>query len=129
MGRLKIFFDGGCRPNPGWIEAAVVARGETWFFDDLGHGTSGDAEWLALHMALGIAHSLGVRDFELVGDSANVIGQANGTLRCRSDAALAHRTRFMESAETAPPARIRWTPRTQNLAGIALARRRDGLLG
>jgi ribonuclease HI len=127
VGRLKIFFDGGCRPNPGRIEAAVVARGETWFFDDLGHGTSGDAEWIALNLALDVARSLGEQEFELFGDSANVIGQANGTIQCRTETALAHRARFLGSAETAPPARIRWTPRTQNLAGIALARRRDGL--
>jgi hypothetical protein len=42
--RLKVYFDGGCRPNPGVIEVAVVARGATYFFDDLGCGTSSDAE-------------------------------------------------------------------------------------
>jgi ribonuclease HI len=46
--RLKIFFDGGCRPNPGRIEVALVARGMTYFDDDLGCGSSSDAEWIAL---------------------------------------------------------------------------------
>jgi ribonuclease HI len=124
--RLKIFFDGGCRPNPGPIEAAVVARGVTYFFDDLGSGTSSDAEWRALLAALRLAQSLGARDFELLGDCANVIAQANGEAKCRGEAAQAHRATFLEQAASGPPRRIRWIARTQNLAGIALARRRLG---
>ena len=125
--RLKIFFDGGCRPNPGCIEAAVVARGETLFFDDLGSGTSSDAEWLALRAALRVAQALGESDFELIGDCANVLAQANGAARCRGLAAEEHLARFREAAALGPPGRIRWIARTQNLAGIALARRRLGL--
>jgi ribonuclease HI len=122
--RLKIFFDGGCRPNPGRIEVAVMARGVCHHFDELGSGTSSDAEWLALGLALRLGQSLGERDFELIGDCANVIAQANGSARCRSRAAAGHRARFLESAASNPPKRVRWIPRTQNLAGIALARRR-----
>ena len=124
--RLKIFFDGGCRPNPGRIEAAVVVRGVAYFFDDLGSGTSEDAEWLALRLALETAQSLGYVDFDLVGDCANVIAQARGLSRCRGAAAADHLVRFQESAASKPPRRIRWIPRTQNLAGIALARRLAG---
>lgn len=122
--RLKVYFDGGCRPNPGRIEVAVVARGVTCFFDDLGVGTSDDAEWLALRAALRLAHSLGGREFDLIGDNAHVIAQANGTSRCRTPQALAHYAAFQDCAAPAPPRRIRWTPRSQNLAGIALAGRR-----
>ena len=126
--RLKIFFDGGCRPNPGPIEAAVVARGVSHFFDDLGSGTSHDAEWLALLTALRLGQSLGEPEFDLIGDCANVIAQANGLARCRTGAAAEHYARFRETAAAAPPRRIRWIPRTQNLAGIALARRRSGAI-
>jgi ribonuclease HI len=122
--RLKVFFDGGCRPNPGRIEVAVVARGVTSFFDDLGEGTSNDAEWLALRTALRVALSLGEGPFELIGDCANVIDQANGVSKCRSASALEYQARFAEEAAAAPPSRIWWIARTQNLAGIALARRR-----
>jgi ribonuclease HI len=122
--RLKVYFDGGCRPNPGRIEAAVVARGAVTFFDDLGTGTSGDAEWLALLAALRLAQSLGESESDLIGDCANVIAQANGASKCRNPAALAHFTRFRDQATGAPPRRIVWTPRAQNLAGIALSRRR-----
>jgi ribonuclease HI len=77
--RTKIFFDGGCRPNPGRIEAAVVVRGAAHLFDDLGHGTNSDAEWLALLQALELSLSLGLSDVELVGDAIEVIRQANPT--------------------------------------------------
>jgi ribonuclease HI len=124
-GRLKVFFDGGCRPNPGRIEVAVVARGVSHFFDDLGVGTSNDAEWLALRAALRVAHGLGEGPFELIGDCANVIDQANGAAKCRSVGAREHQARFAQEAAAAPPSRVRWIARTQNLAGIALAWRRQ----
>jgi ribonuclease HI len=122
--RLKIFFDGGCQPNPGRLEVAVVARGVSYYFDDLGSGTSNDAEWLALRLALRLGQSLGERDFDLIGDCVGVIAQANGLSRCRTQASVEHRARFRELAAPSPPRRVRWIARTQNLAGIALARRR-----
>jgi ribonuclease HI len=123
---LKIFFDGGCRPNPGAIEVAVVVRGVVRFFDDLGVGSSEGAEWLALRMALRVAQSMEEAEFDLVGDCAGVIAQASGLARRRSGAAAAHEARFRESAAAGGPRRIRWIARTQNLAGIALERRRAG---
>jgi ribonuclease HI len=122
---LKIFFDGGCQPNPGRIEVAVVARGVPYFFDELGSGTSSDAEWLALLQALRLAQSLSEPDFDLIGDSAHVIAQANGLSSCRSQSSRDHHAEFREIAASAPPQRIRWAPRAQNLAGIALERRRN----
>lgn len=121
----KIFFDGGCQPNPGKIEVAVVFRGKSRFFDDLGCGTSSDAEWLALRLALTVAHTLELPRFELLGDSANVIAQVTGRARCRSEAAAVHLSNYLELARAKSPDRIRWLPRNQNLAGIALARRRS----
>ena len=124
MRRLKIFFDGGCQPNPGRIEAAVVAGGIATFFDDLGYGSSEDAEWLALIEALRLGQSLESGSFDLIGDSLHVVAVANGGARCRTPASAAHLARFLAGAAVAPPARIRWIQRSQNLAGIALARRR-----
>ncbi len=123
--RLKIFFDGGCRPNPGRVEVAVVARGVVTFFDDLGSGTSSDAEWLALRMALEVAHGLNEPCFDLIGDSASVIAQASGASPCRGRSALDHLASYEKIAAAGRPRRIIWTPRNQNLAGIALARRRS----
>jgi ribonuclease HI len=119
-GRLKVFFDGGCRPNPGRMELAVVAAGRTTIVPDAGHGNSADAEWLALIEALTVARSLGVDDFVLLGDSADVVAKANGAARRRGDA-LRHLDRFRSLADG--PIRVRHVGRAQNLAGIALARR------
>ncbi|WP_300975320.1 reverse transcriptase-like protein [Sphingomonas sp. LHG3406-1] len=123
---LKSFFDGGCRPNPGPIEVAVVARGEVHFFNHLGEGGSGEAEWLALCLALETAHQLGIRRFDLLGDSRSTIEQANGIVPCRGVAAQACRERFQAASAILAPRRIRWIPRHQNLAGIALQQRHDG---
>lgn len=121
--RLKIFFDGGCRPNPGRIEVAAVARGVAHIRDDLGQGSNTEAEWLALIHALELALVLGERDFELIGDATSVIDQANGLAKCRSEALRAHLERFSALAQLCPPAQIRWIGRAQNLAGIVLASR------
>ncbi len=123
--RTKVFFDGGCRPNPGSIEVAAVVREQVFIRDDLGHGTNSDAEWLALLHALEIAHGLGLAQIELVGDSVPVIGQANGLVRPRSASDKAHYARFVTLLASQPPARIRWIKRAQNLAGIALAARHE----
>jgi ribonuclease HI len=121
--RLRIFFDGGCRPNPGRIEVAAVARGIAHVRDDLGVGTNTEAEWLALIHALEVAQALGERDFELVGDATTVIDQANGLAKCRSEALQTHLEQFRKLALRGFPARIRRIGRAQNLAGIILAAR------
>ena len=120
----KIFFDGGCRPNPGAIETAVVARGVAYFGDPHGQGSNSDAEWLAAIDALGVARSLGLTDVRLLGDSALIVGQANGTRKCRTPALAAYRARFAELAAEFGSVRVRQIGRAQNLAGIALERRR-----
>lgn len=122
-GPLKLFFDGGARPNPGAMEIAVVAGGKTTIRRDVGHGTRADAEWLALIEALKLAQSLATTDIILLGDAIDVIGQANGTLKARG-ANLRHLEAFRALAAASPP-RIRHIKRTQNLAGIALARLHD----
>ncbi|KQS03829.1 ribonuclease HI [Sphingomonas sp. Leaf357] len=120
--RTKIFFDGGCRPNPGAMEIAVVIAGQAHVVPDLGFGTSMDAEWLALIHAVRLAQHHGLTDFVLLGDAAAVIGQANGTVKCRG-VGRTHMPAFRALAETPP--RVRYIKRTQNLAGIALDRLHD----
>jgi len=116
-GRIKVFFDGGARPNPGRIEAAVMLRGVAHVFDDLGHGTNRDAEWLALIKALELAQDLPA--ITLLGDAAEVIAQASRALKT-GHTPHAHAARFLALAAKAPPPRLRWIKREQNLAGIAL---------
>ncbi len=126
--RLKIYFDGGCQPNPGTMEIAVVARGRTYYFDDFGYGTNNDAEWLALIHAFRVAESLGVVEFILIGDSALVINQATGVAKCRSEALQRHLDLFRSLTSGHSRVRVRRIGRAQNLAGIALAKRQDAAL-
>ncbi len=113
---MKIFFDGGY--SPAGMEYALVAGGRTWMRRDLGAGSSMEAEWLALTAALTLANELGLAEAVLLGDSAAVIAQAHGAIRC-PPAYGAHRDRF-HALPHPPRLRIRYIKRTQNLAGIAL---------
>jgi ribonuclease HI len=119
--RIKIYFDGGCRPNPGAMELAVVVRGVAHVQRDIGAGTGMDAEWLALIAALRIGQSLGGVDYVLLGDAAAVILQATGRTKCRGGM-VRHFDAFQALAGTGALPRIRYIKRAQNLAGIALAR-------
>lgn len=120
--RLKVYFDGGCRPNPGPIEVAVVVRGIAHVFDDCGPGSNGDAEWLALLRALEICSHQDLRDVELIGDAAEVIGKANRALHS-GEARSPMEARFLALAAQVGLRRLRWIRRAQNLAGIVLAAR------
>ena len=117
--RLKVFFDGGCRPNPGQIEVAVVTGGKVHHFGNLGLGSNTDAEWQALICAMELARSLGLTGYELIGDSVDVIGKAKRVLQAGS-ARPGCETKLLALAEQTRPAQIRWIKRAQNLAGIAL---------
>jgi len=119
--RTKIYFDGGCRPNPGPMEIAVATGGVAMVDRDIGIGSSLDAEWLALIAALRLARERGLEDFVLLGDAAAVVAQATGRVRARGAAAV-HLAAFRALAGAGPAPRIRHVGRAQNLAGIALAR-------
>lgn len=119
--RTKIYFDGGARPNPGAIEIAVVCGGVAYVERDIGRGSSQDAEWLALITALRLARSRGLADFVLLGDAATVVAQANGTVAARGDA-VRHLAAYRDLVGDGAPPRVRHVGRSQNLAGIALAR-------
>ncbi len=121
--RIKIYFDGGCRPNPGRMETAVVTGGAATVVRDAGIGSSMDAEWLALIAALRLAQDLRLTNFVLLGDAVAVVEQANDVVRARGEAA-GHLAAFHALVGNGPAPTIRYIKRTQNLAGIALARGR-----
>ena len=121
--RIKIYFDGGCRPNPGKMETAVVTGGAAVVVRDAGIGSSMDAEWLALIAALRLAQDLGLTNFILLGDAAAVVAQANGAVRARGEDAR-HLANFRGLVGDGAMPSVRHIKRTQNLAGIALARGR-----
>jgi ribonuclease HI len=117
---LKLFFDGGCRPNPGMMETAVATRGKIWHRPAIGHGTNDHAEWQALLDALEVASELGASDIVLLGDSALVVAQASGTQKPGVAFASFHAA-FAAKMSSFSRVRLRRIKRTQNLAGIALA--------
>ena len=118
---MKLYFDGGCRPAG--IETAVVLAGRAYVAADLGPGTAMEAEWLALLAAVRLAHERGVADPVLLGDALAVIAQANGLVRC--PIAHRHHLESFRSLPKPPGLRLRHLKRSQNLAGIALARLHD----
>lgn len=122
---MKVYFDGGCRPNPGRVEIAVVVAGTCFHESDLGLGTNNDAEWLAAIHALRVAGDLGLTDIQLIGDSALVVDQANGA-RCRTPELLRHRETFDGLRAKFARVRVRRISRTQNLAGIFLSKGHTG---
>jgi ribonuclease HI len=119
-GRVKLFFDGGWRPATG-METAVVVLGRDYVRQGLGPGSAMEAEWLALLHAVEIARELGLAEPAFLGDSLAVVGQASGTVRCRSDHAY-HVQALAALQSPSGMLRIRHVKRSQNLAGIALAR-------
>lgn len=124
MSRLKVYFDGGLRPEG--METAVVIRGQAHVRRDLGPGTSMDAEWLALLHAVELTRAIGWDAVVLIGDSAAVVAQANGRVRARGGDAR-HHAAFVAATATekdaaGPGPRVRYVKRAQNLAGGVLAR-------
>lgn len=123
---MKIYFDGGCRPNPGRMEVAVIVAGASYFEPDLGLGSNNDAEWLAAIHALKVAAALGIADVQLIGDSALVVNQANGTARARNPQLALRLATFNNLKTQFVRVRVRHVSRTQNLAGIFLSKRLSG---
>jgi ribonuclease HI len=118
---VKIWFDGGCRPNPGAIETAVVAAGRVHVRADHGTGDNADAEWLALLDALTLAGALGWRDVVLLGDSMMVVYHLRGRARRLPARFEGYIARYRALAAGFVRVRVRHVARSHNLAGIALA--------
>jgi len=119
-GRVKVFFDGGWRPTTG-METATVVHGRDYVRQGLGPGSAMDAEWLALIHAAELAAELGLHEAVFLGDSLAVVGQASGTVRCPSHH-VHHRQALAALQPGSGTLRIRHVKRSQNLAGVALAR-------
>lgn len=117
---VKLWFDGGARPNPGPMETAVVLRGVAEIRRGLGDGGNEQAEWLALLHALEIAAAQGLRDIILIGDSLSVIRQASGAQPGNAQ----HLDRFRALAQGFERVRLRHVGRSHNLAGTVLERAR-----
>ena len=119
---VKIWFDGGARPNPGPIEIAVMIGGRAHIRQGLEPGGNEEAEWTALLHALDLARAAGFEDVILIGDALAVISQALGRQRGRSPWI----ERYREAAQGFARVRLRHVRRSHNLAGIALDKARFG---
>lgn len=116
---MKVYFDGGCRPNPGPMEVSAFAKGQSFIRKNVGVGSNSIAEWLALIHALEVAIEMGESEVTALGDSRLIIAQANGQ-KCRSPELVPHIARFRELAAQIAVLKVRYIKRFQNLAGIAL---------
>jgi ribonuclease HI len=116
-----IYFDGGCKPNPGNMSAGIILTQagqiiSTQMASDLGWGTNNVAEWSALVWAATYADEQGLDNLIFRGDSQLVVNQVLGKYRCNE--ALrpwldAYRTlAFMKNWQ------IEHVLRDKNLAGV-----------
>jgi ribonuclease HI len=117
---MKIYFDGGAKPNPGALECAVVSDDGSikHHSKTLGHGTNNEAEWIGFLWAVGLAAEM-KGPVEIVGDSLLVINQAKGSWKCNKENLQGFLKQFREFPEDVR-SRLKLTqvPRKINLAGI-----------
>lgn len=123
MSKIQIYFDGGCKPNPGNMEICIVIVGDgapqpkTVF--DLGHGTNNIAEWSALLWAASTAKERGYKDVEFLGDNITVINQADNKWKIKERSFLPFKEEFMRLNHEIG-GRLTHTPRATNRAGTYL---------
>jgi ribonuclease HI len=94
---LKLYFDGGCKPNPGKMEVAVVSDdGSIKEHARIHDGTNNEAEWLAFLWAASIAISKGFNraPLTILGDSKLVISQAQGVWQVKQPSLAVFRDEF-----------------------------------
>lgn len=115
---IEIYFDGGCKPNPGACETAVVIPSlNLKFHERLGYGTNNQAEWLALIWGMMLALERGYDDITLKGDSQLVINQAKGEWQCRKPDLQTYLAEFKAMRPKFKRIGLVYVPRAKNLAG------------
>lgn len=114
---VKVYFDGGCKPNPGTMEVGVVMEHGPRYHSKMGYGTNNEAEWIALLWAMGLAASQGLREVEFIGDSKLVISQASGTWKCNKPELQTFLEDFKLRKKEFDRVRLTHVLRDSNLAG------------
>lgn len=133
---FSIYFDGGCRPNPGQGEIGIAMKtGDdlaakpsdfTYYQEGIGLATNNMAEWLALIVSVDRAKSAGAGKSTLLrirGDSQLIINQATGLWKCRAAELQPYHEAFREIMRGVGDIDIAYVPRARNLAGNFLERR------
>lgn len=118
---MNIYFDGGCKPNPGMMETCIVvcpptSKPEPIVMKDLGQGTSNIAEWSALLLAVSVAIERNVGQVQIIGDSKLVINQALGLWRCKN-ATLMNFKETLDELSKGLDFKLSHINRDRNLAG------------
>lgn len=122
----QLFFDGGCYPNPGQMDIALVFCGgyNNELYQELTQGTNNLAEWYALLSGLEIAINEGIDHLEVIGDSELVIHQINGKYKVKKASLkpLYEKCNYLKSKFK----KITFThvKRDNNLAGVYLEQMR-----
>jgi ribonuclease HI len=119
---VRMYFDGGCSPNPGPMKACVVmihADGtrETFYQDDLGPGTNNIAEWAALCWGMDMARSKGITKIKIIGDSMLVVKQAKGEWKIKNTGLKPFKREYDSLKGKFHYLELGWESRDDNLAG------------
>jgi ribonuclease HI len=114
----RAWFDGSAHPNPGRIGIGALLTGPAGEDVEIsrraGHGTSGDAEYLALIAALEMAVELGVGELLVYGDSQVVVQDVLLSPQSGAKALEQHRARVGQLMEAMAQVHVRWVPRHKN---------------
>jgi ribonuclease HI len=115
----KIYFDGGCKPNPGAMEYAVVSPDLDYqFHEKIQEGTNNMAEWIGFLVAVEIARMREIKTVEILGDSNLVISQAKGLWKVKAPELITFHNEWKKMKGDFDQITLTHVPRAENLAGI-----------
>jgi ribonuclease HI len=121
---MDLYFDGGCKPNPGEMELAVISDcGTVKIYERIGYGTNNVAEWMGFLAA--VQHALSVEGkHRIIGDSKLVVSQANGVWQVKKPELMEYKAIYDEMVKgQAGRLTITHVLRDRNKAGIFLDRK------
>lgn len=113
----RLYFDGGCSPNPGQMRVCIILNGVA-SMSKLNHGTNNLAEWTALLWGLSVAIDQRITELDVYGDSQLIVNQANGSWRCKNVDLQPFKSEYDRLRRRFTTLTLRWVPRATNLAGI-----------
>jgi ribonuclease HI len=127
LGAWLAWFDGSAHPNPGHCGIGGLLRApdgrEFEISRDAGHGSSSDAEYLALIAVLEQALPMLPALLVVYGDSQVVINDASRTDGLAAPSLQLHRAKVKTLIAALPKVQLRWIPRHKNAAADALSQR------
>ena len=118
---MKLYVDGGCRPNPGTMAVAVTDKnGNILVKKLLWEGTNNEAEYLAVLEALRYAKQNNINEVTILTDSQLVERQLNGFWSINEEHLQSYWKRVKLYMEKFKTVEINKIPRNKNPAGKIL---------